>query len=370
MTRTIGFLIIFFASGNFVCAQNLVLNGSFESFNKCPGSYVRDAREFNILHWSTVGLGTPDHFHGCSIGEAGVPLNWAGKSNAQEGEGYAGIYAWMDYAIDYREYLQGTLVTPLIKDSTYYISFYYRLSTYSMYAIDRIGLLLVDTAMRVKHDRVIKEKPTFEVIHEEALTKETGLWEHAFFKYVAKGGENFLIIGNFNDKNSCNYYRIQYAPVMEEMLSLSAYYYIDNVSVISPYSAIHSVPTLAFQDVDFDTPYILSDVQFETNKYRLYPSSFVMLDSLIDYLHKHPALEVLVSGHTDDVGNESYNQRLSEQRAHTVKLYLIRGGISEYRIRAKGYGMSQPLSRETTEWARRANRRVEIKFLSNKKGNQ
>jgi OOP family OmpA-OmpF porin len=343
-------------------SQNLVVNGGFEEFNKCPGSYFRNSGEFNIRGWTSVGTGTPDHFHECSNGDADVPHNWAGVSHAQEGVGYAGIFAWMNYSIDYREYLQGILESPLIQDSTYEVSFYYKLSSYSMYAIDRIGISLSVEQKNVKHDRVIFEKPTFEVIQPEALTKETGLWQKASFRYKALGGERYVIIGNFNDKESCNYYAVKYTPMLQDMLKFSSYYYIDNVRVSSPYSEEEKLPSFASSEVMLDVTYVLSHVHFETNKYKLRPGSFEMLDELAAYLHKHPSLSVVVSGHTDDVGGEKYNQQLSEQRARTVKHYLSKSGIQEDRIIARGYGKQKPLLEGTSEFARSKNRRVEVSF--------
>src|SRR5688500_6154437 len=76
-------------------AQNLVSNGSFENFTQCPGSFSEAKHEFRVLDWYSANTGTPDHFHSCSDGEASVPYNWAGVSDAFEGHGYAGIYMWM-----------------------------------------------------------------------------------------------------------------------------------------------------------------------------------------------------------------------------------------------------------------------------------
>jgi OOP family OmpA-OmpF porin len=354
--------LCFFLSPS-VFSQNLVLNGGFESYTTCPGSYCRDPREFRIPDWSTAGSGTPDHFHVCSIGEAGVPHKWAGVSHAQEGVAYAGIFAWMNYAIDYREYLQGKLQTPLIQDSTYIVSFYYKLSSYSMYAVDRLGLMMTDTLVKVNHDRVLKQNPTHEFIKPEVLTKETGLWEKASFQYKAKGGEKYVVIGNFTDRDSCRYYQIRFARIQEEMLKFSAYYYIDNVSVESLYGPQAPIDDFSTDIIVVDKPYILKNVHFLFDKYKLQPTSFEELNRLVEYLKKNPHLHIHVGGHTDDVGGEKYNQQLSEQRAKTVKQYLTQQGISEGRIIAKGFGESNPLIPESSEAARSINRRVEILFV-------
>src|SRR5688572_10456416 len=115
-------------------AQNLISNTGFEEYTSCPGSYSQAKAEFRVKDWWSATLGTPDHFHSCSHGDAGVPHNWAGISDAYEGKGFAGIYLWMDNEVNYREYLQNKLIEPLLKDSLYNISFRFKLSSYSRYS--------------------------------------------------------------------------------------------------------------------------------------------------------------------------------------------------------------------------------------------
>jgi outer membrane protein OmpA-like peptidoglycan-associated protein len=67
-----------------------------------------------------------------------------------------------------------------------------------------------------------------------------------------------------------------------------------------------------------------------------------------------------VEGHTDDTGPEDVNQRLSQQRAETVRRYLVNQGVAPQRLEAKGYGESKPLIDKITEAARKKNRRVEF----------
>ena len=71
-------------------------------------------------------------------------------------------------------------------------------------------------------------------------------------------------------------------------------------------------------------------------------------------------MKVRVEGHTDDTGPEDVNMRLSQQRAESVRRYMIRKGVSPRRLEAKGYGESKPLESGTGDRARAANRRVEF----------
>ncbi len=351
-----------------ISAQNLVPNPSFEEYDACPGDFSQTAHEFRVKHWRSANLGTPDNFNDCSVGEADVPHNWAGVSDPYEGKGYVGIYLWMNKENNYREYLQCMLRSSLLKDSLYEIEFHYKLSSYSKYAIDRIGLMLTDSAINVKHDQVILAQPTLSIIQDSALTKETGYWETARNEYRAEGGEQYVTIGNFFDNQATHQYFIRFSPVQQIMLEKSAYYYIDEVKIVPLFNTqqnqiVEVVSEFNQDQVELDKTYILKNIQFEFDQYVLRPSSFTELDIVAHWLKKNPAAHVVLSGHTDDQGNDIYNLTLSANRAKQVASYLIDHGISPSRIETFGYGKSKPLVQRVTEEAREMNRRVEIKFL-------
>ena len=227
--RTVA-VLLFIASAYCTPAQNLVPNPGFEDFTVCPGSYSRKKGDFRLHHWYSPNEGTPDAYNACSNGEGDVPYNWAGVSEAYEGAGYAGIYLWF-YGKNFREYLQSRLTTSLIKDTTYLVSFRYRLSSYSRYCIDRIGLHLSDSAILIKNDRAWRLKPALHIVSDSALTSTTGLWEAFQAEYRAFGNEQFVTIGNFDDNEGTGHYEISHRPAQEFMLKDAAYYYIDDVVI-------------------------------------------------------------------------------------------------------------------------------------------
>jgi OmpA-OmpF porin, OOP family len=351
--------------GNSLIAQNLVPNGGFEEYGECPGNYSQAVAEFRVRDWFSAGTGTPDHFHSCSAGDADVPHNWAGVSAAFEGQGYAGIFTWV-FGKDYREYLQSKLTEPLIADSTYIIQFRYKLSSYSMYAVDRIGVRIENSFQKVNHDKIINAN-SLSIISDSALTEQTGLWEKAKFEYKAKGGEHVITIGNFYKTDETSYYQLMFQPMQQDMLESAAYYYIDDVSVSPKYlpEIYNNVLVDAFQldVVVLNKAYVLNNINFEFNSYKLLNSSFEELDALVDWLKQNPKIIVQLSGHTDDVGGDRYNLSLSKNRAKTVGEYLITQGIDAKRIESFGYGKSKPLINEKSDPARKINRRVEVKFV-------
>jgi outer membrane protein OmpA-like peptidoglycan-associated protein len=109
-------------------------------------------------------------------------------------------------------------------------------------------------------------------------------------------------------------------------------------------------------------PIVLRNVFFETGSAALQPASAYELDRLAALLADHPHLKIRINGHTDQIGNEADNLRLSELRARAVMDYLIGKGIAAARLQSKGYGESKPLESNDTAEGRAANRRTEFEI--------
>ncbi len=111
---------------------------------------------------------------------------------------------------------------------------------------------------------------------------------------------------------------------------------------------------------------ILRNVFFSFDSEKLDPKSYAELDKLKIFLEKNPELHVEISGHTDNIGKENYNQTLSLKRAKSVVNYLIKKGIDKKRMQYKGYGSTQPLAKNNDEDGRKKNRRTECKIVQKK----
>ena len=111
------------------------------------------------------------------------------------------------------------------------------------------------------------------------------------------------------------------------------------------------------------TKFELRNVFFETAKFDLKSTSYPELNYIVDILKANPSLNIIVAGHTDNVGNAANNQLLSENRAKSVMNYLIEKGIPADRLNSKGYGASKPIQSNDTEEGRAKNRRTEIEIL-------
>ncbi|HXG28931.1 MAG TPA: OmpA family protein [Nevskiales bacterium] len=108
----------------------------------------------------------------------------------------------------------------------------------------------------------------------------------------------------------------------------------------------------------------LEGVHFEFDSARLTADSRDILDRAVEALRGQPSMRVEVAGHTDSIGSDAYNQRLSEARAASVVQYLVDKGIERGRLEPVGYGESQPVTGNDTEAGRARNRRVEFRIKS------
>lgn len=105
---------------------------------------------------------------------------------------------------------------------------------------------------------------------------------------------------------------------------------------------------------------ITQKVHFETAKAVIRPDSYGLLSTVAQVLRDYPNIRVEVQGHTDSRGSDSYNLRLSEERAAAVREYLISQGIAPNRMTSRGYGEERPIEANRTRSGRAANRRVEF----------
>jgi outer membrane protein OmpA-like peptidoglycan-associated protein len=104
----------------------------------------------------------------------------------------------------------------------------------------------------------------------------------------------------------------------------------------------------------------MSDVLFDTGKFSLRPTAREKLAKVAGIVSGHPGLRLDVEGHTDSVGKDDYNQRLSEDRGGAVRDYLTQQGMPSASVTAKGFGKTQPVASNDTPSGRQQNRRVEL----------
>ncbi len=205
-------------------AVNLVPNPSFETVSPCPTGFG----QLNVaVPWDTPNTGTSDALHACAPSgpfAPGVPFNALGQQAAFSGVGYAGLIPYSS-AADYREYLYAPLNSPLVAAQTYTFSFHVSLADTSMLAIDRLGAYFsVGPIGPYGNYAPLPFTPQVESPANAFLTNTTG-WTTISGSFVAVGGEDHIVIGNFHDDATTN------TTPMPGTWPGGAYYYVDDVTV-------------------------------------------------------------------------------------------------------------------------------------------
>jgi outer membrane protein OmpA-like peptidoglycan-associated protein len=107
----------------------------------------------------------------------------------------------------------------------------------------------------------------------------------------------------------------------------------------------------------------INNVFFDFAKATLREESYPELNRVVKFMNDNPSMEIALGGHTDNVGSDPANLKLSEERIQSVKAYIAEQGIDGDRMSAKGYGETKPIASNDTEEGRQQNRRVEFTIV-------
>lgn len=350
---------------HFLFGQNLVKNPSFESYVSCPqklGNLNDD-----LIDWDMPTLGSTDYFNGCSQA-MGTPKNFNGEQPAEFGVGYVGLYLYAPN--DYREYIQAHLIHKLIKDEVYRISFYVSLAERSDFAIKEFGILFSENPIKVESRKTLSRMHLakvkgdvsnyFEIRYSDFYSDDAS-WVKVEKEFVANGTESYLIIGNFKDNKKTKRFKTK------RKATKGSYYYLDMVSVVSMESGlVQNTSSNTLEKVfSMNTKHRFNSLLFDFDSFHISKNGESELLQIVSYLNSNPDVSISITGHTDTIGTDSYNQYLSKKRALAVAQFLNLHGIDMDRIDHKGFGSSQPIGSNDTSVGRYENRRVEFVFKTN-----
>lgn len=141
-------------------------------------------------------------------------------------------------------------------------------------------------------------------------------------------------------------------------------FYSDNYSLKNKAADSTYVNDIPLQPIEANASIVLKNIFFDFNKYELQSTSQVELDRVVQLLQENPTLKIQIEGHTDNIGNTSDNQKLSENRAKAVVAYITSKGVDAKRLTSKGFGATKAIADNTTEAGRSQNRRTELKIIS------
>jgi hypothetical protein len=193
------FLIITFfllTSYSFVSAQNLVPNPSFEEKDSCPTIPWNNIQDVAI--WNNPSYGYPKYFHSCdTTNSASVPINLFGNQLAIDGYAYIALDTYKDGGWgthEVRDYAQVKLTKPLKANKKYYWCFWVSLCDTSAFATNNIGISLSDTLVNQPTSQSLN-LPVYDN-HSQVISNKND-WVKLSGNFIAIGGEEYLIIGNF-----------------------------------------------------------------------------------------------------------------------------------------------------------------------------
>lgn len=296
------------------------------------------------------------------------PKNFNGEQTSDFGKGYAGFYL---YAPDnYREYLQAELTRPLEKGRTYQVSFYISLAERSDFAIKEFGVLFAKDKLAIPIKTELTKSHwyrqkgnayTYMEIGYTNFYSDTQGWTPVRTRFVAKGTEKYMILGNFKNNARTRKFKTKYTAKQ------GAYYYVDMVEVQATEVADAASNENSFEITNqqkgsftLEKIHVFENLLFEFDHFEILESAVDEIHRIFDYLQANPALHIVISGHTDSKGPEDYNQQLSGKRAKAVADCLIRMGLPKKRIIWKGRGGEQPIASNDSKEGRKRNRRVEF----------
>ncbi|MBP7497575.1 MAG: OmpA family protein [Bacteroidales bacterium] len=120
---------------------------------------------------------------------------------------------------------------------------------------------------------------------------------------------------------------------------------------------------MEIKELKVGNAYKLNDIYFQTDSFALTEESKLVINDFINYLNENKNMKIAIYGHTDNVGDASYNLSLSENRAKSVFEYIIKQGIEKTRLNYKGFGMTKPVDTNNTPEGKAKNRRTEFYIL-------
>jgi outer membrane protein OmpA-like peptidoglycan-associated protein/tetratricopeptide (TPR) repeat protein len=137
--------------------------------------------------------------------------------------------------------------------------------------------------------------------------------------------------------------------------------YVSESKYIARADTVFKAPANVDMDIkpiELNQSYRINDIYFAFNSFDLTPESKIVLDQFIEFLNLNPALAIEIQGHTDNIGNDAENLKLSSNRAKSVFDYLVQTGISPERLTYKGFGKTKPIASNDSEEGRAKNRRT------------
>ncbi len=213
---------------------NLVPNPSFEVYDTCPWNV---GQIYYAVPWFNPTQSSPDYLNSCTGFPLGVPSNFFGFETAHTGYSYFGLLASVVYYdsvfLNYREYCEVELDSPLVSGVKYYVSFFVSLADSMNYATDDLGAFFSSDTIKNDTGYFISVVP--QVINQSGVFLDMKMgWMKVTSSFIAQGGESFITIGNFKDRLTTDTISVMGGSTNSSQSDwYGGYYYLDDVCVTS-----------------------------------------------------------------------------------------------------------------------------------------
>lgn len=368
--------------------QNLIANADFEDRNTCDEYHVHCAAEA----WFRIPLAPVSPVNGT----AGFLSNNHYENILVENNSKRGIF---------RSFIYTKLLCRLEKGRTYTFSAYFKSENG---AFDFVNIQLLDFEPYRNQTKILKPPtPPLTITEEHLANVRRKDWREYAISFTATGEEEYLLIGNLvkddpkakkrrglviynidnvslrpagkqekacpeKNNNQVKLYQTNYRHTPniyldEEEFTARKQVAIDStpkketVTVATPPPPENPPPAAVVVAPPVNDTLVIPDVLFKFDRSELNPVFSVRLDTLIDKIRHRSFQRIEILGHTDSLGTNVYNQKLSQSRSETVKNYLVQQlNYPEEKIVTKAFAATMPVSTNRTSAGRQKNRRVEI----------
>lgn len=312
-----------------------------------------------------------------------IPDNIYGSEMPFEGDNYAGMHAFSYRSREPRTYMGVQLKRKMEDNALYCIRFQASLAERSLYASNNLGVVLSKKQVEKKGETAILRDDALVTDKNEVVNISDGWWEFCK-RYNARGGEQYLVIGNFAEDDRTSYESMDLpSEYAEEGSEPAAYYYIDAVEIrkiaanencgcgstkIPESKIIYSGTVQLEDDMPLSEKFEAIDAYFYQYKDQLVSVTKRSVDKVIELMKANPAMRVQVIGHTDNeeaklAEREPSLLDLGMQRAENTRDYMIDQGIDGSNIEVKTKENTDPVSTMATPLSLAKNRRVEFKLI-------
>lgn len=374
------FGLLSFAQDDDKVSQNLVTNGDFEKVETRTLKKLGGLDEF-VEGWFSATHENADIFSRETRSEdIQIPTNAFGvQEDKNSGNQYAGFRAYAPNGKASRSYIEAPIRSQLEKGKMYCVKFDVSLSDLSKYAVNYIGAYLPNKRYIQKNTGAIIEEPMVKDRANQVI-KNMDDWQTICGTYIAKGGENHIVIGCFGLDDKLKTEKVKRPRGIVGTQNYEAYYYVDNIEVTeiraksqcecgagqAPKPDIIYSKTVATTDDMTDSDIVrATDIYFASLKDDINAIAKRDLNNIVEILKKNPSMKLEVVGHCDnDEAKEgqvnSIYQNLGKQRADRVVEYLIEQGISQLRVVPATKENTMPANTRPTPMSIAQNRRVEF----------